>query len=42
MKNDIRIIDSSYIFKGFNIVEIRHNGSIYILRTKDNKLILTK
>lgn len=42
-KNNTKIVDSSYIFKGFNIVEIRHNGSTYILRiTKDNKLILTK
>lgn len=38
-----KTIDSNYIFKGSNIVEIVHKGSVYVLRvTKDGKLILTK
>lgn len=42
-KNNTKIIDSNYIFKGSNVVEIVHKGAVYVLRvTKDGKLILTK
>ncbi|MCK9337998.1 MAG: hemin uptake protein HemP [Arcobacteraceae bacterium] len=41
--NITNILDSNYIFKGANVVEIVHKGATYILRiTKDGKLILTK
>lgn len=44
MNKDIKHIDSKELFDSKDkIVQIIHNGSIYILRvTKDNKLILTK
>ncbi|QOG12773.1 hemin uptake protein HemP [Arcobacter sp. FWKO B] len=43
MDNFIRIIDSNSLFKGSNVVEVVHKGTIYVMRiTKDGKLILTK
>ena len=44
MSDSVKIIDTKTLFKNENkVIQIVHNGSIYILRiTKDNKLILTK
>lgn len=41
--NNLKKLDSKVIFGEDKIIQIIHDGKVYILRiTKDNKLILTK
>jgi hemin uptake protein HemP len=44
MNKELKQIDTKEIFSNnLKIVQIIHNGTVYILRiTKENKLILTK
>jgi hemin uptake protein HemP len=44
MNKEVKQIDTKELFNNnLKVVQIIHNGSVYILRiTKENKLILTK